>query len=232
MQDIGFDIIGDLHLAPDDHFNWENKATSLYCIIAGNISSDTRTIIQTLSHLSRFYQGVFYVPGQLEYADAVDISTKTKELIVIASSIPNVCLLHQQVAIIDGIAVLGSNGWADSGITPTISETARTVARDEDMFYLHKSIEKLQKHLDVKKIIVISNTVPQEELYFGEAPHQKNAQIPFKEVLRSDTEHKVTHWVFGTYRKTVDTYINDINFVNNPYLSKNPYWAKRITLTV
>jgi hypothetical protein len=33
---IGFDLISDLNLSPNDSFNWENKATSLYCIIAGN----------------------------------------------------------------------------------------------------------------------------------------------------------------------------------------------------
>ena len=232
MQDIGFDVIGDLHLAPNDHFNWENKATSLYCIIAGNISSDLRTIMQTLSHLSRFYQGVFYVPGPLEYVDVVDIPARTSELIAVTSSIPNICLLHQQVVIIDGIAVLGSNGWSEAGNTVTVGEMVRTAARFEDMTYLHKSIEKLQKHLDVKKIIVVSSAVPLEELYFGEAPEIVNDQIPLYASLRSDTENKVTHWVFGTYHKSVDTYIDNINFVNNPYLHKNPYWAKRITLTV
>ena len=49
MQDIGFDIISDLNLQPDDSFNWENKATSLYCIVAGNNSSDLRTVIQSSS---------------------------------------------------------------------------------------------------------------------------------------------------------------------------------------
>ena len=54
MNTIGFDLISDLNLSPEDSFNWEGKATSLYCIIAGNISEDLRTIKQTLSHLSKF----------------------------------------------------------------------------------------------------------------------------------------------------------------------------------
>ncbi len=40
MLDIGFDIIGDLNLEPNDSFNWENKPTSLYCVLSGNVSSD------------------------------------------------------------------------------------------------------------------------------------------------------------------------------------------------
>ena len=67
MLDIGFDIISDLNLEPNDNFNWEDKATSLYCILSGNISSDVQTMVNVLSHLSRFYQGVFYTPGLLEY---------------------------------------------------------------------------------------------------------------------------------------------------------------------
>ena len=67
MQDIGFDIIGELFINPNDSFNWENKATSLYCIVTGNISSDMRVLVQVLAHLSKFYQGIFYVPGKLEY---------------------------------------------------------------------------------------------------------------------------------------------------------------------
>ena len=35
MIDIGFDIIGDLNLEPNDSFNWEDKPTSLYCILTG-----------------------------------------------------------------------------------------------------------------------------------------------------------------------------------------------------
>ena len=58
MQDIGFDVISDLNLSAEDSFNWEGKATSLYCIVAGNVSSDLRTVLQTLTHVGRFYQGV------------------------------------------------------------------------------------------------------------------------------------------------------------------------------
>ena len=100
------------------------------------------------------------------------------------------------------------------------------------MAYLNKSIEKLQKHLDVKQIIVVSNAVPSSDLYFRETPEIVESQIPLCAALVSDTEHKVRHWIFGSYDKTADTYIDDINYVNNPYLHVNPYWAKRITVSV
>ena len=82
-QDIGFDVISDLNLNPNDSFNWENKASSLYCILAGNVSSNLRTVTQVLLHLAKYYQGIFYVPGELEYKNSDDISERTNELIAL-----------------------------------------------------------------------------------------------------------------------------------------------------
>lgn len=232
MQEIGFDVISDLNLDPDESFNWENKATSLYCIVAGNISCNIRTVLQVLVHLSTLYQGVFYVPGVSEYETARTIPGRMQELATICDNISNVCLLHQQVVIIDGIAVVGANGWADTDQPSNVSLMLKTAARFEDILYLSSSIGKLQKHLDVKKIIVVTSAVPKEELYFGEMPDNEKEQIPICEALESDTEHKVSHWVFGTYTKTVDNKIDNINYINNPYQKQSPYWAKRISISI
>lgn len=232
QQDIGFDVISDLMLEPNDSFNWENKASSLYCILAGNISSNIRTVAQVLMHLSKFYQGVFYVPGELEYEDSDDITERTNELIALCEAIPNICILHQHVAIIDGVAIMGVNGWANHQHTDGIENFIRTAARLEDLAYLKLTLQKLQRHLDVKKIIVVTNGVPNIELFFGEEPNVVYDQIPLATTLVSDTEHKVKHWVFGTYNKSVDTIIDGIQYLNNPRTLKSPYWAKRLTITV
>lgn len=228
-MEIGFDLISDLHLAPDDSFNWEGKATSLYCIVAGNVSSDIRTVWQTLVHLSKLYQGVFYIPGTTEYENTVSFEETTHAIQKICSRIPNLALLYHHVVIIDGVAVLGANGWARKDSDDINIEGARI----EDVSYLRKSVEKLQKHLDVKKILIVTNAVPRQELYFGEAPEQiKNDIIPLSMCLESDTEMKITKWVFGTYEKNVDTTIDSINYVNNPYYKVRPYWAKRVTVEI
>lgn len=233
MQDIGFDVIGDLHLSPNDSFNWENKATSLYCIVAGNVSSNLRTIRQTLIHLSGLYQGVFYVPGMLEYSTSESsIPDRIIELIEAVAGIPNVCMLHQHVAVIDGIAIVGVNGWSGAGLGTTFINLFESMARQEDTLYLKNSISKLQRHLDVKKIIVVTNAVPHESLYYNENPYHVEYQTPLCEVLEADTEKKVSHWIFGTYEKTVDVSIDNINYLNNPRPSQSPYWAKRITLSI
>ena len=228
---IGFDVISDLNLLPDEQFSWEGKATSLYCIIAGNISNDLRTIHQILLHLSHFYQGVFYTAGSLEYESVDNISLRTDELLKLCKNIRNVAYLHNHVVIIDGIAIVGSNGWLNqSDNYPLLPIDAIEHERFQDIGYLSNAIEKLQLHLDVKKIAIVSHSAPSYELFFGEEPDSVYSIPPLKLSLIKDSEAKVTHWIYGDYDKTVDIVIDGINYINNSYYNRNPYWAKRIEI--
>ena len=232
MNTIGFDLISDLNLYPEDSFNWEGKATSLYCIIAGNISEDLRTIKQTLSHLSKFYQGIFYTLGSLEYHNTSDIVKRTNEIYKACLSISNLAIMHHNVVVVDGIAVVGANGWYGNTIYDEEAESILEVHRNADILYLRNTIERLQKHLDVKKIIVVTNSVPSIELYFGEHPSTIDKQLNLNIALVADTESKISHWLYGTYEKVVDTNINDINYINNSSFKRNPYWSKRIGISI
>ena len=232
MQEIGFDVISDLNLNPNDSFNWENKATSLYCIVAGNISSNLRTVMQVLIHLSSKYQAVFFVPGKLEYEQCESLSVRTKELIAVTEGIPNVSILYNNVIVVDGVALLGSNGWGNIENTLDSKNITMTASKYEDFTYLVSCLGKLQKHLDVKKVVVITSAVPKEELYFGEVPANVVDQIPLYNILESDTEKKVSHWIFGTYDKPVDTTIDNINYISNSKNQYGPYHAKRLTISI
>ena len=232
MSTIGFDLISDLNLSPEDSFNWEGKATSLYCVIAGNISEDLRTIKQTLSHLSKFYQGIFYTLGSLEYHNTNDVAQRTEEIYKACSSIRNLAIMHHHVVVIDGIAVVGANGWYGNTVYDEAMESLLEVHRNEDILYLKNTLERLQKHLDVKKVVIVSNSVPSIDLYFGEHPDTIDTYLNLSIALLADTENKVSHWMYGTYGKVVDTTINDINYFNNSSFKRNPYWAKRVEITV
>lgn len=228
---IGFDVISDLNLSPEDSFNWEGKATSLYCVIAGNISNDLRTIRQTLLHLSKLYQGIFYIIGTLEYETATDIQQRSDEIFKLCATIKNVAVLHHHVVIIDGIAVVGANGWYDAKHQHA-SDLELEGHRHEDLSYLKSTLERLQRHLDVKKIFVVSHSVPGPGLYFGEAPSTTETHLSLDLLLGVDTEKKITHWAYGTYGKVVDTTINGVNYVNNSYYKRKPYWAKRVEISI
>lgn len=229
MMKIGFDVISDLNLVPGTIFNWEGKATSLYCIVAGNISPDLPTVFQTLSHLSKFYQGVFYTLGSMEYNGIGDIDGRTNELFQLCANIRNLALLHHHVVVIDGIAIIGANGWYGNTVpSDMVTELKTEEMRHDDIAYLKSTISRLQKHLDVKSIVVVSNSVPSEDLYFGESPPELKFQIPLSAIMEADTENKISHWIYGTYGKVVDTTINGINYINNACYNRSPYWAKRV----
>ena len=233
-MNIGFDVISDLNLDAEDSFDWENKATSLYLIIAGNISNDLRVIHQTLLHLSQFYQGIFYVAGSLEHDSLHLVKNRYLELAQICKSIKNVAFLHRHVVVINGVAILGANGLYGTNIDPltTLEKLHLHAQHVEDVSYIGSSLEKLQLHLDVKKIIVVTHCTPAPELYFGEVPNNLDDQIPLTQVLGHDTEQKLSHWFYGNYYKNVDTNIHGINYINNSYYGKRPYWPKRIDIVV
>ena len=243
MIDIGFDVISDLNLEPNDSFNWHDKPTSLYCILTGNISTDMKTVTQTLVHLSQQYQGVFYTPGTLEYETSrTNIHERTSQLVTLAQKVPNIVILHHNIVIVDGVAVVGSNCWEtahEPGTSISIDDLKYNQYRLDDMGFLHKTIEKLQRHLDVKKIVLVTNGVPNENCYFGEVPDYVATQTPLDTVLNADSESKVTHWVYGSYNKPVQATLilprkNDIQAVSNPLEGKNvkQFNPTRITISV
>ena len=233
-MNIGFDVISDLNLDAEDHFNWEGKATSLYLIIAGNISNELRIIHQTLLHLSKYYQGIFYVSGGSEYDSMHLVKHRHHELARLFNSVNNVAYLYRHVVIINGVALVGCNGWYGNKIELNDDlETLHLAAQNvEEVTYLANSIEKLQLHLDVKKVVVITHSVPGQGLFFGEEPANISEYIPPQQALISDTEHKVTHWVYGSYDKNVDTTIDKITYINNSAFNTDPYWPKRLNVEI
>jgi hypothetical protein len=130
------------------------------------------------------------------------------------------------------VGLLGSNGWGNIENTLDAKNIAMTAAKYEDFTYLLRSLGKLQKHLDVKKVVVITSAVPKEELYFGEIPDNVVDQMPLYNILEDDTEKKVSHWVFGTYDKPVDLHIDNINYISNAKNQYGPYYAKRLTISI
>jgi hypothetical protein len=169
--------------------------------------------------------------GALEYQNE-DAATRTSEIFKICGRMRNVVSLHNHVVIVDGVAILGANGWyGNTPIEDMITELKKEVLRYDDITYLGTTLEKLQLHMDVCKIIMVTNSVPSPDLFFGEEPTDIYSQIPIAAALMYDTENKVSHWVFGSYGKVVDTTYEGINYINNSYYKREPYWAKRIEIS-
>jgi len=228
-MEIGFDIIGDLYLSPDDEFNWDGKPTSLYCIVTGNISNDMGKLQETLEHLGECYKGVFYVSGNYEFENCSDFNDRINDINYICQRTSNVASLYHHVVILENIAILGCNGWT----TRNNNQQYKKIINDfyfEDLLYLKRSITKLQKHGDVKDMIVVSNSVPNEDFFFGQVPRNFETTLGLDVCLKNDTEEKVRYWTFGNTETKVNVTKDNITYLNNPCTKGIPYWPVRIEL--
>ena len=230
IMDLGFDLISDLNITDISQFDWEGKPTSLYCILPGNISTDLNVVHQVLQHLSQYYQGIFYIDGRLENPSLNDRAFVIEKINEMVASVPNLVYLHNNVVVIEGVAVVGVNGWSQYDVTTDDDKFQLKSYKYDDLAYLQKTIEKLQLHMDVKKIVIISNSVPSIDLYFGEFPYSEHPEIDLDFILDSDTENKIKYWAFGSHKKIVDTNRYGINYLNNPKYENLPYYAKRISI--
>lgn len=226
---LAFDVISDLNVVDADNWSWEHKATSLYCIICGNISSNSTTVYKVLKKLSKNYLGVFYIGGSIEFDNLYKVRYKHAELARLCRSIGNVAYLHNHVVIVDGVAIIGAVGW-NSVRNPydLMQEILSDKLRQQDYEYLKGTIERLQVHMDVRKIIVATHCVPDTRLYFGQMPDTIDVHVSINVVLQSDTERKITHWVYGEHQDSTSIDIDGVTYINNACGDRPNYNAKRI----
>jgi predicted phosphohydrolase len=201
-------------------------------VLSGNISNDIGVLHRTLRHLSGLYHGVFFIDGTLENEYSISRDTKIKEIQSICSNYRNVIYLHNNVVVIDGIAIVGINGWQEKYFDfSEMIDFQQKLFKYEDINYLEKTLEKLQLHNDVRKIVLISNCIPLKELFFKEKEPNTD-DFYAGSVLDKDTEKKVTIWVYGSDNKMVDTVINGVKYVNNSKFDRDPYYPKRIEIKI
>ena len=259
---LAFDLISDLHIETwPDEFDWTYQATSPVCIVAGDVTRDTDTLVRTLKHLGKCYQAVFYVDGNDEhYTQLEDLGHSYSGLTRRLRRIPNVVYLQDNVVIVDGVAILGTNGWwgfdFDLGIDPEqsaqwaqeryhISESAtKGIARmsNTDATYMISSVAKLQTHKDVKKIVMVTHTVPDPALIAhdidldGTMRFNTMGNRLMMQAMAADTENKLHTWCFGHYHGSVDQVRSGIRFVNNcrgrgdTTYAKPVYYPQRIVV--
>jgi UDP-2,3-diacylglucosamine pyrophosphatase LpxH len=258
---FNFDLISDLHIETWDSFDWTGQATSPYCIVAGDVAQDREVLRETLHHLGQCYQGVFYIDGNDEHRHTLeDLGHSYRFLNRTLDNIKNVVYLQDNVVIINGVAILATNGWWSYDMDPaldydqsqqwyqermqTISSTADAITglAFNDATYMINSVRKLQTHQDVRAIVIVTHTVP--------APWIVNHDIDLIDtwrfncmgnphmqlVIDEDTENKIHTWCFGHYHKSVDRYLHGIRYVNNcrgrgdTEWSQPAYYPRRITV--
>lgn len=258
---FSFDLISDLHRETWPEFSWEGLPTAQYCIVAGDIARDRALVIDTLEQLSEVYRGVFYIDGNGEHKDyAEDLGQSYRELELLVSQIPNVVYLHNNVVVIDGVAILATNGWWSYDFDPAmdVDQSVRWVQEQDsisysaandingvayhDAVYMFNSIGTLQRQRDVKAIIMVTHTVPSNWLVShdpeltGTWRYNSMGNSHMDLVFEGDTEKKIKTWCFGHYHRPIDMIKDGIRYVSNPRgggntpYSQSIYYPKRITV--
>lgn len=109
---FAFDLISDLHVETWDKFDWVGQPTAPYCVVAGDVSRDPEQLAETLEHLGQQYAGVFYIDGNDEHRYYLDNLTNSYQLISqTVSNIKNVVYMQNNCVIINGVAIIATNGW-------------------------------------------------------------------------------------------------------------------------
>jgi len=258
---IHFDLISDLHVDSwNEDFSWEGKATSPYAVVAGDISRVRSELRPILKEISRHYLMTMFVDGNDEHRWTLDnLGDSYKTLKQDIGDIENFIWLQDDSLVIDNVAFVGTNGWTSFDFAEDKSylenhrwmqETYKTsmyagqqieAMAMSDAGFLCRTVEKLQRHPDVKKIVVVSHFVPNVELVNHDIQLVKQSSRLnttgnsfLLRCLEEDHEKKVTTWCFGHYHSDVDTILNGVRFVNNcrgrggTDWSKPVYYPKRI----
>jgi len=237
---FAFDLISDLHIESWPEFDWSGKPTSPMCVLAGDAALHQVTLQETLAHLSECYGAVFYIDGNEEHKLNFDnIAENYRDISDITDNINDVIYMQDHVVITNGVAILATNGWwswdfdagidreqcyqwfrnryhADIHVPHVINRLAEI-----DANYLMTSVQRLQTHPDVKKIVIVTHTVPSHHLIAhdisldGQYHVNVMGNSHMMKVLDADTERKISHWCFGHYHGKIDSVFRGVRFVNN-----------------
>lgn len=250
-MEFSFDLISDLHVETWDKFDWTGQPTSPYCVVAGDVSQDRKLLEETLKHLGRCYQGVFYIDGNDEHRNYLDnIGASYRALSRYVDKFKNVVFMQDNVVVVNGVAFLAANGWwtydmdplVDAeqtqqwfqqryGVNSSVSQAITGMAIN-DAAYLSHSVKKLQMHQDVKAIVMITHTVPSPWLIdhdielSGHYRFNTTGNANLQLALNQDSENKIKAWCFGHYHRPVDRELNGIRYVNNCRGRGNTPWSQ------
>jgi len=249
---FAFDLISDIHVETWDQFDWTGQATSPYCVVAGDFARNREQLLGALEHLGKCYPGgVFYIDGNDEHKDYFhDIGASYRDLYKDIEAIPNVVYLQDHVVIVNGVALLGTNGWWTYDFDPSMDvEFSVQAIQDHygvdnaaavnitgvaynDAAYMINSVHKLQTHSEVRAMVLVSHTVPAPWLIshdpdlVGNWRYNGMGNSYISNVLSKDTENKIHTWCFGHYHRPVDRDLNGIRYVSNPRGRGNTSWCQ------
>lgn len=234
------DLISDLNIVTP--LDWTGQPQSLVCALAGNLSSDRPLLHETLDHLGRQYKQVFYIDGPYDHFwEWTDVDRSMYDLQEDVLQINNVTLLHNQVLIMNKIAIICVNGWFSFDFNKDFDmvhmhqwmKEQKMINQMEDAMhlmslglndcaYLERTLQKTSLLNTVDEIVIMSSTVPDVDLIKHDSTLQDTPRMNLmgnkylKKALEKDVKKKVSTWMFGTYPHAVNEIRDGIRWVSNP----------------
>lgn len=259
---FSFDLISDLNIETwNQSLDWSHQATSPICVIAGNVSGDAVTLGNTLRHISQCYQATLYIDGVNEHIKhCQDLASNYKTIQDCTQDIKNFVYLQNNVVILHGVAFLATNGWWSWDFDPhgDVEQTQRWFCHqhhyhsdvtdvieglaESEAQYMSNSIKRLQTHKDVRRIVVITNALPDYDLVshdpalVGTYHVNTMGNHHLMSALLNDTERKIAHWCLGRYPGSIDCVREGVHFVNNcrgrgeDDMNQPVYYPRRLTV--
>lgn len=263
-----FDLVSDLHIdrwEPDQQVQWQGLGTSLVCVVAGDVSDDLDLTVYELMRISKAYKTVFFVDGNHEHQFSYNKITANEAYLTekITKLCRNVVYLNRRMATIGDTLFVGTNNWWSfdfgeprvsketciqtfndvahkHGIDHTFYNTMNDIAI-EHAFFIHACVAKAQRMDHIKKIVVITHTLPHKDLiswgiYPGSDKYVGMYGNSYCEHIRMhDTQNKLHTWVFGHNHDEKDMTIDGVRYVSNPRgrpadMNREVYFPKVITV--
>lgn len=247
-----FDLVSDLHVEywpkPVD---WEAARVNDVVIVAGDVADTLEETVKELERLAKAYKTVLYIDGNHEFCEklyhggeeAADFDDRVRLAI---ASLTNVHFLKDGPVIIDGTAIVGRNGHWDykalDGIPVEEAEAAvasklRISVKDaaifskqarQDVDDLKAEVRRLNADPEVHSILVVTHTMPAKELLPANIPDMPAffsnlANSEMAEVLKEDTQGKISTWVFGHWHRAKEDTVNGIHYISNPRGTPNKH---------
>ena len=251
---IHFDLISDLHVDTwDEKFSWEGKATSLYAVVAGDITRDRSQIRKTLEEISKHYVMTMFVDGNDEHRWGLDdLKTSYETLQEDIGQIEDFIFLLDDCLVIDNVAFVGTNGWTcfEFSEDNTYVDSKRWMEQQykismyatqqmeamamSDAGFLCRTVKKLQTHPDIKKIVLVSHFVPNIKLLKHDIHLDGNYRLNcsgnsfLTKCVDEDLEKKIDTWCFGHYHSDLEMNIDGIRYINNARGRGGTDWCKPV----
>jgi len=237
-------IISDLHL---EFGNRKGILSEFYegnydiLVIAGDLTISTK-LEKELNIIDKMVnKPVLFIPGNHDYWYSTKYAVDND---ILNKKYNNVVILNNDVIIIDDITFIGSTGWWDFNITPSLLRQMNDFIYNHDLITYNYGCDlgKESKSFimnslsENEKCVVITHNMPSYSLI---SDKYKGSPLNGFFANSWDTiieKYNPDLWIFGHTHDSIDSYINNTRCICNPYgyfnHDTNPNFNNNLVITI